>query len=83
VEDLQKQHSDEKFESKWGDEKQKVTRTTEHALKAALQKESCPGETLLAEKKQLVMLTAPRRLPSRERQNGQGKPGATDHTSWT
>jgi hypothetical protein len=57
VEDLYKELNAETIECKCADAKQKVIRTKEHALKAALQKESRRHETLLAEKKQLATLT--------------------------
>jgi hypothetical protein len=50
VEDLQKQLSAEAIECKGADKNQKVIRTKEHALKAALQKESRRSETVLAQK---------------------------------
>jgi hypothetical protein len=58
VEDLHKQLSAETIECKCADENQKVIRTTEHALKAALQNESRRYETLLPEKRVLAMVTA-------------------------
>jgi hypothetical protein len=58
VEDLQKQLNAETIECKCADEKQKVIKTKEHALEAALQNESRRYEILLAEKNQLATLTA-------------------------